>query len=140
MSKALIEIGSQFKNIRKGKMLSQEQVYNDVGLAKKILHKIEEGILDDEVSYIIVTRYLKIYLKYFDINQDQYIKKYLAYFEKDKTDDSKIILEKRSIFPNNYLKISFNFIVIIFVIIYGYFYFNNDEKLLSEESSVLFRN
>jgi len=144
MSEALLLIGKKIQSVRVTKNLSRNKVSADLRLSTKYLYKIEDGHLDEELEPNNVIRYLKLYLKYFNMNVDTIISdyKYKSLPNSQKEKKRNIIKNTLILSNKHYIGISV-MILAILLMCFNYFefsYANYFINSLSSNNKILLRN
>jgi cytoskeletal protein RodZ len=135
MSSALLNIGQKIQKERFEQKTTISKIQKKLNLAKNYLHQIEQGTLDENLNMIIVSRYLKLYLEYLDMDTDSLLQKYKAeYLKQNKKSNAHIIKKDSYIYPQKYtLKLTI-ILLILFVLTMKIIEPKNNKKLLEKLS------
>ncbi|MBL6621406.1 MAG: helix-turn-helix domain-containing protein [Rickettsiales bacterium] len=140
MSDELQKIARILSKERKRQKLNKKTIAKELNITIDYINKIESGNLDEHISKILTSRYIKTYCNYLNINPKQYIKNYLHDKDKNNKLSNKHIIYK--ITKNNIAKLSaiIFFIYIIIVNIYLTQNKNNHNEQKNNKIMILHHN
>jgi len=132
MSDELKKIAGILSKERKRQKLNKKTIAKDLNITIEYINKIESGNLDEHISKILTSRYIKTYCNYLNINSKQYIKNYLHDKDKNNKLSNKHIIYK--ITKNNIAKLS-AMIFLIYIIIVNIYLTQNKNNLNEQENN-----
>ena len=135
MSVALLNIGQKIKQERLKQKITKITIQTELNLSNKYLNQIEQGTLDEKLNIIIVSRYLKLYFQYLDMEIDLLLQKYKDDYAQENQGNNSHIIEKYDfIFPQKPILKLTAILLILFVIIAQIIEPTNNKKLLEKLS------
>ena len=142
MSIALLNIGQKIKKERLKQKITIAKLIKDLNLAHKYLNQIETGKLDETVNVITISRYLKLYFQYLNMDEKSLLQEYQdQYNQEHQIKDAHIIEKDNFIYPQKHIiKLTIALLIFLLFIIQLIEPKNNKnllEKLSTEKNLLL---